>query len=177
MQERTRYRLSGTVFLVALAVIFLPMLFDGAGVSRPSIPEKPVRSADPVSVADFDEVVPVSDVVSRVSELANELDADGFDRVTATKFGEPVLSQPGETTTVWAVQAGSFAQVVNARQFRSDLREVGFEAFISTVRDREEGVVYRVAVGPLLSGEDAQQIVAQINQRFEVDAQIQTMRP
>ena len=31
MQERTRYRVTGTLFLLSLAVILLPMLLDGAG--------------------------------------------------------------------------------------------------------------------------------------------------
>ncbi len=36
MEERFKYRLTGAVVALCLAIIFLPMLFDGAGV--PDIP-------------------------------------------------------------------------------------------------------------------------------------------
>ena len=32
MKEMTRYRVTGTIVLVSLATIFLPMLFDGDGL-------------------------------------------------------------------------------------------------------------------------------------------------
>jgi len=32
IKERSRYRLTGAVFIIALAVIFLPMLFDAEGL-------------------------------------------------------------------------------------------------------------------------------------------------
>ena len=34
MSEQTRYRITGSLFLLAVAVIFLPMLFDGDGIPR-----------------------------------------------------------------------------------------------------------------------------------------------
>ena len=32
MDQQTRYRVTGSLFLVALAIICLPMLFDGEGL-------------------------------------------------------------------------------------------------------------------------------------------------
>ena len=32
LTDRTRYRLTGSIFLIAVAAVVLPMLFDGAGV-------------------------------------------------------------------------------------------------------------------------------------------------
>ncbi len=176
MKERTRYRVSGAVFLIALAVIFLPMLFDGAGVPDEAIPPMPTPSAETVRTPAYDEIVPATDVVARVQALAAEVDEDGFEAQTQTRFGEPVLSAPESDTSVWAVQAGSFAQEDNARQFRQALREAGYEAFISARKDAGR-VIYRVAVGPLLVRTDADDMAAAIASAFDVEPRVQAMRP
>lgn len=48
MNERARNRLVGSIILVSLAVLFLPMLFDGAGIEQrelPAMPAGPVHRA------------------------------------------------------------------------------------------------------------------------------------
>lgn len=177
MNERTRYRISGSVFLLALAVIVLPMLFDGAGVSAPEIPPLPEAPQAQLGVSDYDEIVPVTDVAERVSALESELDVQGFDKQTQTLVGEPALLPPDAETRTWAVQAASFAHAENARQFRSDLRAAGYEAFISTAKDDAQEVVFRVAVGPLLDRADAEVLVRDIGAAFEIQPQIQEMQP
>ncbi len=183
MEERTRYRVSGTIFLVALAVICLPMLFDGAGVEPPSIPVMPEAREQTIDLTPYDEVVPDTDVVASVSELAAEVDAHGFATDTRTRFGEPVLAVPDESTTLWAVQAASFAEFDNATGLRTRLRDDGYEAFISTLRTDTNAatstpsLLYRVAVGPLLARSDAQRIRDEIARHFELDAQIMEMQP
>jgi len=175
MNERVRYRVTGSIFLIALAVIFIPMLFDGAGAPLRKTPvmtaQSPARSAP-----SFADVVPASDVVKRVEALREEVDEQGFAADTGTRFGEPVLVPPDEDTRVWAVQAASFASRDNASQFRDDLRAAGFEAFISTVKRGDgDAVMYRVAVGPLLSSVDAQTIQAAVAQRFNTSPTVVEM--
>lgn len=46
MSERGRNRLVGGLILLSLAVVLLPMLFDGAGIERREIAELPRRSPD-----------------------------------------------------------------------------------------------------------------------------------
>ncbi len=177
MNERTRYRVTGSAFLIALAVIFLPMLFDGAGAPMHEIPVQPQYTEPPPALPSFEDVVPTTDVVTRVESLREEVDDDGYSTDTDTRFGEPVLKRPGASTTVWAVQAASFANLENARAFREDLREAGFEAFISTVKDTSSnsGEMHRVAVGPLLSNVDAAEIQAAVGDKFNVDPTLMEM--
>ena len=174
---RTRYRVTGSIFLIALAIIVLPMLFDGAGAPMREAPSQlPLKNTSSV-LPDFADVVPTSDVVARVEGLRGEVDADGFATDSGTRFGEPVL-QPGDANSkIWAVQAASFASNDNALSFRSELRKAGFEAFISTVKDRtsDSGRMYRVAVGPLLSKVDAEEIQAAISADFSVQPTVVEM--
>ena len=39
MNEQTRYRVTGAVFLLAVAIILLPMVFDGRGVPVEPLPD------------------------------------------------------------------------------------------------------------------------------------------
>ena len=181
MNERTRYRVTGSLFLIAVAVIGLPMIFDGAGTevsSPPPIPAVSISRGTPAAqaLAEFDDVVPVSDVVERVETLRAEVDEDGFDTTHETRFGEPILTQPDEQTRVWAIQAASFANKDNALAFQQRLRDAGYEAFTSSIRGARSGEeLVRVAVGPLLNANEAQTIQAQIENRFNLEAALVEM--
>ncbi len=182
MNERARYRITGSLFLVALAVIFVPMLFDGEPAPLQTPPAVPPAQTVSQAVPDFADLVPTSDVVERVEALRAEVDSEGFDTATGTRFGEPILATPseaGETEQaerVWAVQAASFASQENARSFRQQLRTAGYEAFISTVKSGGEQR-HRVAVGPLLSAVDADAIKNNIAQEFDVEPTVMEMTP
>jgi DedD protein len=175
-RPQTRYRVTGTLFLIALAVIFVPMLFDGAGKPTQVIPAVPGAAKDS-AIARFDDVVPASDVVARVEALRNEVDEAGFMTDSDTLLGEPILAPVTERTRVWAVQAASFASTTNAQNFRSDLRAAGYEAFISTTRqtDGDKEVLYRVAVGPYLAMTDVESALQTIAQTFNVEPQIMAL--
>ena len=177
VEERTRYRISGSLFLLAIAVIFLPMIFDGAGVAVPIPAPVPEASTPAVEVPAYDEVVPATNVVAQVEALKSEVDDQGFSTATTERFGEPVLVPITDETSVWAVQAGSFSKQSNAQAFRSKLRASGLEAFISTSRSAVQDVHYRVAVGPLLDMADAQQIAQRVQAEFEVQPRIVAMQP
>lgn len=177
MNDRTRYRVTGSIFLIALAVIFLPMLFDGAGAPMLEAPLQPLTTKSAPALPNFADVVPTSDVVARVESLRSEVDADGFATANGTRFGEPVLQPGNADSIVWAVQAASFASHDNALSFRGELRGAGYEAFISTVKDRasDSGKMHRVAIGPLLSKVDAREIQVAVGSRFSVQPTVVEM--
>ncbi len=176
MQERTRYRVTGSLFLLALAVIFLPMLFDGRSEPAPAMPVQRAPESLP-EIPDFEDIVPASDVVERAQALQAEVDEEGFSTSSGTRFGEPVLSLPDPYTTVWAVQAASFASLDNARNFREQLRAGGYEAFVSSVRTSGEQVMHRVAVGPYLDIADADAAVLDIADAYSVNPRVVELEP
>tara|TARA_A100001037_G_scaffold264133_1_gene254785 strand:- start:31348 stop:31875 length:528 start_codon:yes stop_codon:yes gene_type:complete len=170
MDEQTRYRVTGSLFLLALAIICLPMLFDGDGI--PSIEIEPLgEPAPPPEIEPLESVAPASDYAERIEQFRAQVDDDGFDVTTATRFGEPVLSEPNEDTTVWAVQVASFAEADNAFRLRGELRDQGFEAFISATNAGAE-IRNRVAVGPLLNESDASAIQSRLSELLDVDARL-----
>lgn len=170
MDELMRYRVTGALFLFALAVIVLPMVFDGDGLAPVVVsPIEEQVKAEPVPA--IETVAPPSDYLEKARELTEQVDAEGFDTRHGTRIGEPVLTLPAPDTAVWAVQAGSFAERDNAIQFRDRLRDAGFEAFLSTVRT-DDGPRHRVAVGPFLDEREAELLREQISERFDTGAQL-----
>lgn len=195
MKEETRYRVTGSLFLLAVAVICLPMLFDGAGLPARSLPDLPMNQPLP-EPEPLPARPPESDFVARVAELRERVDEQGFMTDSGTRFGEPVLTpaeadggreRPAAEAPVpapaaraapkagdgkaWAVQVASFAQAANAEQFRSRLRADGYEAFISTVK-ADERVLSRVAVGPFLDRERARTLQQELSARYDVQARL-----
>ncbi len=172
LTDRTRYRLTGSIFLVAVAAVVLPMLFDGAGVESMYL--------EPLPAADFEvrrDPSPVPDMTAALEarrELKAAIDEDGYATDTGTRIGEPVLlaDRDGvDTNLKWAVQVASFFQADNATAFRERLLGDGYAAFLSSVKRRGE-VTTRVAVGPLINHDDAVRLRAELDARYEMDAVI-----
>ena len=171
MSEQSRYRITGGLFLLSVAVIFLPMLFDRDGV--PGVEVTPIE-IDPVpqAVQRFDASAPASDFAERVAELRAQVDEQGFHRETGTRIGEPVLSTPNDSTEVWAVQLASFTEQNNAVQFLEQMRADGFEAVVSSYKPPGGAVRYRVAHGPLLDIARAERLREQLSEKYDVEARI-----
>ncbi len=149
MDEQTRYRVTGSLFLLAIAVILFPMLFDGAGLASVQIEPLEVPRTVP-DVPSRAGQAPESDLLARADALSQTMDDEGFQAdAGGTRIGEPVLMEADDETRVWAVQVASFGEEENALKLRDELRSREFEAFISTVR-QNDAVLRRVAVGPLL---------------------------
>lgn len=170
MREETRYRVTGSLFLLALAVICLPMLFDGAGLPAETLP--PLDFAGTLPEPDIPAApAPESDFVERVETLREQVDEEGFLEDSGTRFGEPVLTDAAADTDVWAVQVASFAETDNAENFRSRLRGDGYEAFLSTVKTDGQ-VLSRVAVGPLLDRQEADSLQRELSARYDTQARL-----
>ena len=173
MKEVTRYRLIGTIFLLSLAAIFLPMIFDAPA---PSLQDD-ASSSGFEDTQTFENVDPRAEVKSLIDQMAQDqkamdrafadsklhekvegiretVDPDGYWVDNGTRFGEPILLPTREETEVFAVQLATFDEEMNARKLRKQLLSDGEEAFISQYKQRGIGgekIRYRVAVGPMLS--------------------------
>ena len=170
MDEQTRYRVTGSLFLLAIAVICLPMLFDGEGLPGVNISALPAGSPLP-EIQTLDDVAPHSDILAKVAELRAQVDENGFYTASGSRVGEPILTLPGEETRVWALQVASFRDADNAIKLRSELRGLGYEAFLSTVQSDSQ-VLTRVAVGPFLSKSDAAQLRDKLHDEMEFDTRL-----
>jgi cell division septation protein DedD len=203
MNEITRYRLIGSIFLLSLAAIFVPMVFDAPAPERDSdflIDQEeetaaaaqsddsqwlaPQQEVDELIAelkqreGDLDAALTESRVQEQVSALTEQVDADGYWSENGTRFGEPILSPVRSDTTVFAIQLATFDDPDNAKSLRQQLRDDDQEAFISQYKQRGLGgekIRYRVAVGPLLSHTLAKEKRASYTQTYGVQAIVVAM--
>ena len=105
MNQNTKQRLVGTIVLLALALIFLPILFDGDGDYRPRLSS---RIPGPPAVPPLEEPVPTRPDISA--------DASGL-------------------PTAWVVRLGIFNDEDNAAALLRRLREAGYRAYTRPLRD------------------------------------------
>lgn len=160
-----KQRLVGAVVLVALGVIFIPMLIE------PPEPEPEVagRLYDPVTPeVDFLESPEITEVTIPLPEEPPTVVDTGLAPIeprptevvaepapvkveTANKPApvEAKASQ-GDSLTAWVVQVGSFKQQQNALALRDKIRKRGFTAFVERIKSAS-GATYRVRVGPEMS--------------------------
>ena len=175
MDEHTfKQRIVGAIVLVALAVIFIPMLLPGSrdigfsdnGSPIPPKPaelenlkvlelEKPQPAPKPREIVrtPIDERTPATpdvEVEAPATENKTPLPEETLPAKTTSE-----AAQPADTTPkAWAVQVGSFTQRDNAMRLRDQLRSKGYKAFVERITSADK-TFYRVRVGPEVSREKA----------------------
>lgn len=170
-----RYRVTGGIFLVALAAIVLPMLFDLTPPSLEPLPDVIASDALP-ELAPLPPEDTDTSFIDEAAALSDQIDDDGYLVDGGQRFGEPTLSESMEApqtdaapVAAWAVQVAAFSDRDNARAFRDRLKADGFAAFISSVK-RSGNVLHRVAVGPMINRNDADRERSQLARRYDVEA-------
>lgn len=170
LTDRTRYRLTGLVFLVAVAAVVLPMVFDGDGVESMQLEALP--AADFQVERDTQPVPDFAPVIAARDELLESIDEDGYDASTETRVGEPVLLPDDgnvDADLKWAVQVASFSQEENATKLRDRLQVDGYAAFLSNIKQHGERAT-RVAVGPLIDPDDAAKLKTELDERYQLES-------
>ena len=187
MNIELKQRLVGAVVLVALAVIFIPMLLPGegdlsGGIDGSNIPPEPdyrfsppalAPAAPPMAVSPIlpadDEVIEQPEVVQAKPKVADKPKQKSASvkkpapvkKSVAIKKSPAVVAKPMEQKSSkasgWVVQVGSFSSRQNAQALRDKLRKQGHATFVEPVKGKS-GTAYRVRVGPKVSRKSAEQL-------------------
>lgn len=184
LDDGFKQRIVGALVLAALAVIFLPSLFDREGaryidVTTQIPPEpdiQPIRIAEPEPVADAapaphpDETfqpelaAEPADAPARPESGPQEPEGEGADSAPAA--GEPVLDAKG-LPVAWVVQVASYSRETQARALRDRLLDKGYKAFTRGV-STDKGRFTRVFVGPKTSKADARTVKRELDQLLKL---------
>lgn len=183
MEQRLKQRLIGAVVLVALAVIFVPMLLQGPVERHPTdipieIPPKPAVNTTPPTPAAEQPVAPVASAPFTPSQPADAAADPSSTPEPQPEQTEPTVAEaPAPTAPVsaqepldtasrtpsdlaaWAVQVGSFGTESNARGLRDSLRKKGYTAYVESIK-ANGNTFYRVRVGPTAQREEAERLQA-----------------
>ncbi len=172
-----KQRLVGAVMLVALAVIVIPWLLDGAGVEygyrpRMDIPERPPapRSLLPERPLARPAPQPQEAPASGGAQIERDAAPPAGDAPVAAaadseaeaEAAAPALADPQPSPLrAWVVQVASVRSEPNARRLAEELRGAGFPAFVQTYGEAGERR-YRVRVGPVARRDQAQAVLERL---------------
>ncbi|WP_446730881.1 SPOR domain-containing protein [Pseudomonas sp. SST3] len=195
-------RIVGALVLVALAVIFVPMLFNRedasprVAVDAPAMPETPAAPAielQPVEVPE-PEVEPVPEEFEIVEEgpvaepdaapapidPAPVLVEPESGAKPATAQAQPVTPEATEEKRLdtanlpvsWSVQLASLSNRENAEKLQKTLRSQGYNAYIRTADGMN-----RVFVGPLVERAEANRLRDQLQRQQKLDGFVVRFKP
>ncbi len=184
MNQALKQRLVGTLVLGCLAIIFIPLLLDGEGLTpapiETSIPPAPDLSYQelpppvrPVIEADADELLPAAP--ADLNAAADASDADDVAASTDTSTATSAIPLPVPADRIepaatiaeatpqrsadglpagWTVRLGVFGTLANADKLRACLIASGYQAY-SRQQQSDSGTLTRVFVGPVATSAEA----------------------
>lgn len=170
--------------LLTLALIFLPIVFDGQGSYEPAmtsrIPDppqvailpEPVQSR-PVIIAETEREAELTAPSHEAASAADPPEAEAAPESVAVTTSEPVFSRDvpqldsAGLPQAWVVQLASFADVDNARNLLARLQGAGYKAYIRRVVG-DQGERSRVLVGPWVVRARADETQTQLQRQFQL---------
>jgi DedD protein len=197
LKEATKQRIVGTVVLLALGLIFLPIIFDGEGSYQTPvssrIPEPPnvpiLPESEPNRPRILAESEPAANITPTTEEIAASSDEQQPDPVTDEVAAEPeepqvevVESQPDFDREAprlaadglpegWVVRLGTFANAANARNLVTRLQDSGYKAYSRNL-DNDQGSLTAVFVGPWLQRDQVEDYQRRLQDEFQLSGMI-----
>ena len=181
MEEgRLKQRLVGAVVLIALAVIFIPMLLSGGRnmempVFGSNVPE---RSAEITNIKHIDiaevhktESHPINPKRIPIAHGLPEPKIVKEKKTTSIVKSVEKEKKPVVNKTVWAVQVGSFNKRENALGLKDKLRKKKIHAFVERIMKNNKPV-YRVRVGPEITRKKAEALKVRLKKEFKLNGLI-----
>ena len=174
MDQMLKQRLIGAIVIIALAVIFIPMILEGPddelSPRTQDMPPPPtidyqteVELAVPEEASEPAESLADTTTEQEVSAIpespTSQPEAVIKETEASAKPVEPAVAKPASpaissraTTSItqggWILQVGSFSQQANALSLRDRLKKSGYQASVKDVK-AAGGTIHRVLVGPV----------------------------
>ena len=170
METKLKYRIVGIVVLTALAVIFIPMIFNGSEQDRDTymaeIPAGPgYGQGRRVSVIDLQ-----AEMRERERESTARLPAQMIDQTDYTDAAGRILDQNG-LPIGWSLQVASFRDQENAVRLRASIRRLGHGCYVLRSLTNE-GLFFQVLVGPSLDRNALLKVGQQLSTEMDLSVQI-----
>ena len=191
LDKGLRQRMVGALVLVALAVIFLPMLFSREDelqrvvVDAPAMPQAPAMLSaelDPVSVPQVQDLPqePVPGAGLEASAPVVEAPAVAVTEPAATKPAAAADVAPVPVSRLdanglavsWSVQLASLSSRASAESLQQTLRGKGYNAYIRNVDGMN-----RVFVGPVIERAEADRLRDQLTRLQKLNGFVVRFQP
>ena len=174
LDKDLKQRMVGALVLVALAVIFLPMLFSRPDdvrqvvVDAPSMPQTPAMT--PVELEPV--IVPQAEPLpERIPEPLEP--SPGREAVDTSAANAPEARLDANNLPVtWSVQLASLASRSSAEVLQQKLRSKGYNAYIRSFDGKN-----RVLVGPVVERSEADRLRDQLGRQQNLNGFVVRFEP
>ena len=177
-----KQRIVGAIVIVALGVIFIPMILNreenSSGISGTNIPKKPPELQQLAN--QIPPAMPPAPVEPAETRQLVDKDTPPLPKATAPLVQEPAIppkpevktdntTKPADTAKArgWVVQIASFTDRSKALQLRDRLRKAKYTCFVESITGKR-GTLYRVRVGPVIKREEADKLQAKIVKQHKI---------
>ncbi len=182
LDKGLKQRMVGALVLVALAVIFLPMLFSRPDEQRqvvvdapvmPSMPAMPEQSVVPVEVPEPEPIPEPPQSPQAEAELAAVPAEPVVAAPPQAESAKPVSHLDANSLPVsWSVQLASLSSRERAIELQQRLRAQGYNAYVRSVDGMN-----RVFVGPVIERAEANRLRDQLNRQQKLNGFIVRFQP
>lgn len=194
LDKRLKQRMIGALVLLALAVIFLPMLFTREDEVRqvvveappmPKAPPAPRVEVEPVAVPEPvilpEEPPPSTAVASTPATPAVPAASSTRDKTQAAnpapppaqaKVAEASRLDANSLPASWSIQLASLSNSANAQALQKTLRSQGYNAYI-----RHVDGMNRVYVGPVIERSEANRLRDQLKRQHNLSGFVVRFQP
>ena len=204
METTLKQRLIGAAVIIALAVIFVPMILDGSGRQESvalnmEIPPEPTFTfdSDLPDTKGLDQLPPMSmsEKSTAIVETAEESMTEAAEKKkpvetenkttvsTAAQISKPTVVEATENIIetnpaliAWAVQVAAFGEKGKALALQEKLLASNLSAFTERFGNSDK-FVYRVKVGPELKRENAEKLRDKIEKEHGLKGSFVTKHP
>ena len=147
MNENLKNRIVGVAIIIALAVIIIPMLFQGTG--QKVLKFKEIKNQEEIVFKYSEEVEELyQDKSLKIKTIKNNLDTKiiNYKDLKNTKDNN-------SNTKKWIIKVGSYSKKLNAEKQIQNLSKKNHQSFIMK-SEKDNKILYSVNIGPFFSVED-----------------------
>ncbi len=195
MQQKLKERLVGAAVLVAVAVIFIPIILTDSpepeAIQGSNIPGKPETkfSSRIIPVIENDEKSSSTLIDANNIQAENNL-GENKQKTVQEIVVEKVISADDNNAeknstkkdkrkeddgvnddvglSAWIIQLGSFTSEDNAQSLNEKLRKSGYSAFVEPLKKNGQ-ISYRVRVGPEIKRSEAESLLKMLKDKMDLD--------
>ncbi len=175
MEQDLKERLAGAAILVAVAVIFIPIIFSNPAkvevLEDLSFPETPKTEFNSkiIRVVENDDNAPIIENMATVEKLIPTNKNNSSQKLTEQK--KTITESKDKTTSAlsaWSIQLGSFANEGNAQSMNKKLQQVGYKSFVKSLK-KDGRISYQVKVGVQLKRSEADALLKNLKEKMQLD--------
>ena len=195
MNDILKQRLVGALILIALGVVFWPIIFieqDNRPLGQTAtIPERPQVDTTPIEPPSSEGIRPSPQILADPSVELAEVPEQAIKAPPVAVQVAPVEKPPARTRTQapskpavdadgvpigWILQVASIGNADKADELRKRLIDMGYKAYVKKIKT-EKGVLLRVYIGPKFERERLESIQPKVDAEFKVKSMVRRYIP